>query len=557
MAVTTGRARTFEVIADAILDSGVTTVFGLMGEDTAKLVTTLAAQPGLTYHSARHESMAVAMADGYARASGRLGVAVLSRGPGLVNGLTAAVAARKHGSALLVIAGDSPVTEREAGLGKRNPKHVAQAQLLEACGLRPVEVTPRRVREDVREAIALACSGIAVCLNVPTDLFDTPVSEGSMESVVGRKPDEVIEPTEADVSRLTVLLDASKRPLLLAGRGAIDASGALRELAEHCGALLSTSLLAKDLFADDEFDIGVVGGFAGDVTRTLLAERDLVVAFGASLNSYTTGGGELFSRAKLVRVDHDPDSLREGPSLTLGVVADAAATAARLRAGVRAAPGRRTDRERALVREDRRRLDFTEESVPHGIDPRRLLRELDAILPADRALVLDAGAFIGFASRYLSVSHPSRFTFCLDFAAIGLGHGTALGTALARPDTTTVLCIGDGGLMMTLGELETAVRRQVPLVVIVLDDGAYGAERHYLDLMGIDHAESQFGLVPFARLAETLGMPSTTVRTADDLALARSLLATGRRPVLIDCKINGAVRPAWLEELFTGTGFGR
>ncbi|HZZ45465.1 MAG TPA: thiamine pyrophosphate-dependent enzyme, partial [Pseudonocardia sp.] len=180
-----------------------------------------------------------------------------------------------------------------------------------------------------------------------------------------------------------------------------------------------------------------------------------------------------------------------------------------------------------------------------------------AILPADRALVLDAGAFIGFASRYLSVSHPSRFTFCLDFAAIGLGHGTALGTALARPDITTVLCIGDGGLLMTLGELETAVRRQSPLVVIVLDDGAYGAERHYLDLMGIDHAESQFGQVPFARLADTLGMPSTTVRTPDDLAAVRSLLAEGRRPVLIDCKINGAVRPAWLEELFTGSGFGR
>jgi thiamine pyrophosphate-dependent acetolactate synthase large subunit-like protein len=557
MTITTGRARTFEVIAEAILGSGVTTVFGLMGEDTAKLVTTLAAQPGITYHGARHESMAVAMADGYARASGRLGVAVLSRGPGLVNGLTGAVAACKHGTALLVIAGSSPVTERQAGLGKRNPKHVAQIQLLEACGLRSVEVTPEHVREDVAEAIALASSGVAVCLNVPTDLLDAPVLEDAVAPPAGQELDDVVEPTEADVSRLTALLDASERPLLLAGRGAIGASEALRELAEHCGALLSTSLLAKDLFADDEFDIGVVGGFAGDVTRSLLADRDLVVAFGAGLNSYTTGGGELFPQAKLVRVDQDADSLREGPSLALGVVADAEATAARLRATVRAAPGRRGERERALVSEDRRRLDFIEESVPDGIDPRRLLRELDAILPADRALVLDAGAFVGFASRYLSVSHPDNFTFCLDFAAIGLGHGTALGTALARPDITTVLCIGDGGLLMTLGELETAVRRQSPLVVIVLDDGAYGAERHYLDLMGIDHAESQFGQVPFARLADTLGMPSTTVRTPDDLAAVRSLLAEGRRPVLIDCKINGAVRPAWLEELFTGSGFGR
>ncbi|HZZ45529.1 MAG TPA: thiamine pyrophosphate-binding protein, partial [Pseudonocardia sp.] len=403
MTITTGRARTFEVIAEAILGSGVTTVFGLMGEDTAKLVTTLAAQPGITYHGARHESMAVAMADGYARASGRLGVAVLSRGPGLVNGLTGAVAACKHGTALLVIAGSSPVTERQAGLGKRNPKHVAQIQLLEACGLRSVEVTPEHVREDVAEAIALASSGVAVCLNVPTDLLDAPVLEDAVAPPAGQELDDVVEPTEADVSRLTALLDASERPLLLAGRGAIGASEALRELAEHCGALLSTSLLAKDLFADDEFDIGVVGGFAGDVTRSLLADRDLVVAFGAGLNSYTTGGGELFPQAKLVRVDQDADSLREGPSLALGVVADAEATAARLRATVRAAPGRRGERERALVSEDRRRLDFIEESVPDGIDPRRLLRELDAILPADRALVLDAGAFVGFASRYLSV----------------------------------------------------------------------------------------------------------------------------------------------------------
>ncbi|MCW3066155.1 MAG: Acetolactate synthase large subunit, partial [Solirubrobacterales bacterium] len=209
-------APVYEAIARGLLDAGVERAFGLMGEDTARLTTYLSAQPGVAYYGARHEGMAVAMADGYARLSGKLGVAVLSRGPGLVNGLTAAIAARKRGTPLLIIAGDSPAAERLAKVGERYPKHVRQSAILEACDLHSetvvgVEDAPRVVAS----AIAKAQAGAVVGLNIPTDLFGAEVELPEVPNGPGPLP-TVSAPGEHDLDAVAGLLRASVRPVLLA-----------------------------------------------------------------------------------------------------------------------------------------------------------------------------------------------------------------------------------------------------------------------------------------------------------------------------------------------------
>jgi acetolactate synthase I/II/III large subunit len=562
----------YEALATAFVDAGATTAFGLMGEDTAKLVTTYTEQPGTRFVHARHESMAVAMADGYARLSGGFGLAVLSRGPGLVNGLTAAIAARKHRTGLVVVTGDSPATEALAGVGARYPKHVAQSDIARACGLVAERVmAPEDAERAVMAALDAARRGEVAVLNVPTDLFDAQVElppAPQTSRATGYSADSgtfasrgggAAEPDPADVEAVAALLAGAERPLLLAGRGAHEAGAreAIQALADRVGALTGTSLLAKGMFGEAPFDVGIVGGFAGEAARRCVQEADVIVAFGASLNGFTTGGGKLVSGARVVHVDTDPAQIGATTPVDRGAVADARRFAEALAERAELTDGARSDDLRAALAAYRAGDDFDDASSPGAVDPRTIARAVDRAVPADRTVVVDAGAFSGYASRYVSVPDPSRFAFCLDFSAVGLGHGTALGAAVARPDQTTVLFVGDGGLFLTLGELETAVREQIPLVLVVLDDGAYGAERHYLDVHGFPNRESLFATARFADVAQALGMAAVEVGSVDDLDKIEPALAAGRRPVLIDCKINGDMRPLWLEELYTASGYGR
>ena len=179
--------------------------------------------------------------------------------------------------------------------------------------------------------------------------------------------------------------------------------------------------------------------------------------------------------------------------------------------------------------------------------PRALGVALEKLLPANRNLVYDAGNFLGIVP-YLSVPGPGHFKLTSDFASIGLGFGTALGVAKARPDETTVLVIGDGGFLMTMGELETVVREDLPLVIVLMNDCAYGAELHFLKMRDLPVAKSVFPDVDYAPIAEAFGFQAATVRTLDDLQKLAPLLAKPDGPVFLDCKLNAAVAAPFMSE---------
>lgn len=183
------------------------------------------------------------------------------------------------------------------------------------------------------------------------------------------------------------------------------------------------------------------------------------------------------------------------------------------------------------------------------VDPRTLAVAFDEMLPAERVVVTDGGHLQGFAAMYVGVAGPGRFRLTVDFSSIGLGLGTALGVAVGRTDSTTVLFTGDGGLLMSLGELETAARCAVPLVVVVFNDRAYGAERHYLDLEGASHHHADFPDTDFAAIGRALGITSMTLRSVDELHACRDLLSHPTVPCLLDCKVNSEVRGRWFDDL--------
>jgi thiamine pyrophosphate-dependent acetolactate synthase large subunit-like protein len=151
---------------------------------------------------------------------------------------------------------------------------------------------------------------------------------------------------------------------------------------------------------------------------------------------------------------------------------------------------------------------------------------------------------------YLDVPDPAGFVFATDFQAVGLGLGNAIGAAIARPDRTTVLFIGDGGMMMSLNDLDTAVRYMLPLVIVIINDAAYGAEVYFLQQLGLSTKQEEFNDPDFAAIAQGMGAQGLTVRSLDDLDKIRPWIAHSTGPLVVDCKVNPEVQAVWVRDAF-------
>jgi thiamine pyrophosphate-dependent acetolactate synthase large subunit-like protein len=182
------------------------------------------------------------------------------------------------------------------------------------------------------------------------------------------------------------------------------------------------------------------------------------------------------------------------------------------------------------------------------MDPRTLMLELDAVLPPNRVLSVDIGHSFTFPIAHLRRSGPRSMVQPLDAGSIGLSLGCGIGAALARPEATVITIIGDAAFMMSVGDLETAVRYQIPLIVVVMNDEALGAEVHLGDLMGVPRSLCLIPTPSLAAVAESMGAEGFTIACSDDIAsLACRLERPVERPLLLDCRINGDVRADWFD----------
>lgn len=536
--------KVYAALAAQLAHLGATEVFGLMGDGNLKLIPTLTHEHGVTVHAARHEAAAVSMADGYARSAGTVGVCTVTQGPGLTNALTALVTAHRGRTPMLAIIGDTPLGV--SGL----PQDIEQAPLIAAAGLTQAAVDPATAHADVAAAWRTALDlRRPVVLSLPTDVQELEAGDQVCDLASSARP--VVTP--GDLSEAAAALQAAERPVIVAGRGALesDCRDDLVALADHVGALLATSLPLNGWFGDHPFAVGIAGGFAHEERRAILHEADCVLALGASLNHFTTRGGGLFAPdATIVQVDESPEAHGRYTRFDIGVVGDAGLVARRLRADVRAGERFRTAAVRARIAEGAQ--PEPDASDEQGLDPRVVARTLAAALPHGSALAVDGGHFMGFPSMDIPVAGPRDYIFTLDFGSIGLGLAAAVGASVADPRRPVVAAVGDGGLLMSLGELDTLARSGLPIVVAVFNDAAFGAELHFLRLSGIPEQTSRFpDTAPLAPVAEALGIRAMSAGDADGLAQVVKVLEDGvSEPMLVDFRVTDAVRAAWLEEAF-------
>jgi thiamine pyrophosphate-dependent acetolactate synthase large subunit-like protein len=525
--------------------------FGVVGSGNFHLTNALR-DAGVPFTATRHEGGASTMADAYARMSQQVALVSLHQGCGLTNAATGIGEAAKSDSPVLVLAA-------EASQGAVHSNFAMdQTGFATSLGAAAHRVhTPETAIDDVLRAYRTALrQRTTVVLNLPLDVQAAP-AVGSIEGLQV-EPADAQRPDHQSLTEFVELLEASQRPVFIAGRGGRGAKSEIMALAQQSGALLATSAVAKGLFNDDAYNLGISGGFSSPLTAELITEADLIVAFGTALNMWTMRGGKLIGEnTKVVQIDVDDAAIGAHRPVDVGVVADAGATAtdamallaedqpARYRIpeiGERIANGARWDQ---TATEDL--------SVPGQlVDPREVSKRLNELLPTERVVSVDSGNFMGYPSQYLDV--PDEFGFCFTqaFQAIGLGLYTAIGAALAQPDRLPVLGTGDGGFLMAIQELETAVRYQIPLVVLVYNDAAYGAEVHHFTGEDMDHVV--FPDTDIAAIARGFGAEGITVRDVADLdePVRRWLASSPTAPLVIDAKIANDGGAWWLAEAFQG-----
>ncbi|WP_285726815.1 thiamine pyrophosphate-binding protein [Psychromicrobium xiongbiense] len=528
-------------------------VFGVMGNGNAYFLDALERHTDARFTAVRHEQGAVVAADAHFRASGRIAAATTTYGAGFTNTLTALAESVQARIPLILVVGDEPTS------GPR-PWDVDQIALAAAVGARTYTVGRTDAAATTVIALEHALSyRLPVVLAVPYDV--ATVDAGEVPELPAPQVPGPVAPqgefTAATIQELAKALSTAQRPFLLAGRGAwlAQAGPALGALAERTGALTASTALGRGLFPETEYDLGVTGGFGAEGAMELIRQADVAVVFGASLNQFTMRFGELFAPGtRIYQVDVTPTATH--PHVGRFVRGDAALVAEQLLdalgdAEPEGSPRWRKDVDLAAARRRDPGHDLAEDG---RLDPRSAARRIADLLPDERVVVTDGGHFLGWANMYWPVASPERMMMVgTAYQAIGLGWPSVAGAAMAQPEAAIVLSTGDGGGLMALADLETAVRTAAGRgIAVVWNDAAYGAEINLYGLKGLARAPMLIPEVDFATLASAVGAEGVTVRTLADLDRLESWAAepvTSRSFLLLDLRISGSIIAPYQEEI--------
>jgi len=531
--------KVYEALARAFVAEGTRGVFTMMGDANMYWLNALS-DLGVQLYDVRHEGAGLAMADGWGRVTGEPGVCSTTSGPGTTQIATTIVVAARARTPLVAFCGDTATGD----------PHDAQvfgqarfAAAVEAVYLRLDR--PEDAYAVVRDAFHCArAESRPVVLGAPQDVQQAAFPEGG-DYVRASAHEPIPEVDEGSLEAAADVVQKSARPILLLGRGALaaDAGAVALEFAERTGALVATTLHAKNWLNDAPFHLGIAGGYGTRTARELLRSADCVVAAGASVSSYTSDAGALFEAAEIVKIDRRADvpmGDRRPPAVYLQ--GDARDMLERLTTTLErrgySSRGLRTDDVRdALARsfED----DYDVELEPGTVDPRAACIALDEAIPPEFGLVLGSGQQIRFPTMLMR-RQRSFVVAQHHFGCIGQGLTTLIGAVAAtgRPAFTIE---GDAGFMMHLAELETAVRYGLPLLVVVMNDEALGAEFHKSRSVGLDERLTLISTPDLGAVARSFGAAGSLARTVGDLvSAARDWVATPG-PALIDVRISRSV----------------
>ena len=524
----------YQNIAQSLKDHGVETIFGLMGDANLFMVDSFVRDCCGRFVPAAHEGSSVLMALAYTHVAGKVGVATVTHGPALTNCMTALTEGARGHIPMVLLAGDTPVA---------NPRHlqsIDQREVVKATGAGFEQMrTPETVAMDVARAFYRAqVERRPIVLNMPADFMWREAAHTPSVLDVFTAPGGVAEGEILD--NAIGMIASARRPLILAGAGAVKAREEIIKLADRLEAPLATTLKAKGLFKDHPYNIDIFGTLSTPAAYELIAQSDCIICFGASLHDFTTDQGKVMKDKRIVQIDVTPTAIGGGLHPDAALVADAGLTAETilywLNEAEIPASGFTRDLDIAKLTEHPIGPNKTAEGCINYI---HALERLEEVLPKDRLLVTDGGRFMTEVWVRLSVQGPQSFVATTNFGSIGIGLQEAIGAGVAAPEKPVVMFTGDGGFMMGgINEFNTAVRLGLDLIVIVANDSAYGAEHIQFIDRKMDPSLTEFHWPSFAEIGASLGGQGYTVRNNAELEEALAAIPNRTGPMMIELKLD-------------------
>ncbi|GAA4838479.1 sulfoacetaldehyde acetyltransferase [Saccharopolyspora rosea] len=550
-----------EAFVETMVAHGVTDIFGIMGSAFMDAMD-IFAPAGIRLVPVVHEQGAAHMADGYSRVSGRHGVVIGQNGPGISNCVTAIAAAYWAHSPVVMVTPEAGTM----GMGLGGFQEANQLPMFQEFTKYQAHVNnPARMAEFTGRAFDRAMSEIGPTqLNIPRDYFYGELTaEIPQPNRLDRGPGG-----EASLNEAAELLAKAEFPVIISGGGVVmaDAVAECQALAERLGAPVVNSYLHNDSFpASHPLWCGPLGYQGSKAAMKLISQADVVVALGSRLGPFGTlpqhGLDYWPEHAKVIQIDADHKMLGLVKKISVGICGDAKASAVALteRLAGRALACDATREQRAeRIRSEKdaweAELDsWSHETDPYSLDviaehereegnwlhPRQVLRELEKAMPPDVVVSTDIGNINSVANSYLRFERPRSFLAPMSFGNCGYALPTVIGAKAAAPERPAVAYAGDGAWAMSMGEILTAVRYDIPVTAVVFHNRQWGAEKkNQVDFYNRRFVAEDLDSPSFAGIARSMGAEGVVVDKLDDvgpaLRKATDMQMNGGRTTVIE-----------------------
>ncbi|HEX6839439.1 MAG TPA: thiamine pyrophosphate-binding protein [Polyangia bacterium] len=532
--------RVADQLVDILIAHGVEVIFGLPGGPIGPVLDALLDRNEIRVVQTRTEAGALFAAAGYARSSGKLGVALVTTGPGVLNALTGLASAHCDGTPLLLLVGE--VARRNFGRGALqdgSPYALQIVEILRKMTKYAAEThDPQRAPALLRHAIRTAMSGPKgpVALTLPVD---ATLAKVAVSAIHAPAPSRVAEPDDAAVDEVAAHMRDGGRGVIFVGSGvrADDGPQRLLELAERCQWPVMTTPKGKGVFPEDHpLSLGVFG-MGGHVSATDYLEKglDTALVVGTSLSEVATDGWSslLNPRRAFIHVDVDESQLGRAYPFTTGVMAAAGPFFAKLAARLPQSPERQYGGVRRHV------LPL---GTAAGLPLHRAIVEIQDALPSDTIFTVDSGEHFIFATHYLQTTAPDSFLVMTGLGSMGQSIPAAVGAQLAQPDRVVAAICGDGCFAMNAFEVATAVAAKLPLVIFVINDGRLGMVEIGNTIVYGRTPSFPTGPMDIVKLAASLGARSLVADEFGDIRDAGLMALRHRGPVVVDVRIDPTVK---------------
>lgn len=531
-----------QAIVETLKRNDVKHVFGLVGTAVSRLIYELGKEESINYIVTRHEQTAASMADSYARVTGKVGVCQTTAGPGTLNSVLSVADAYKDGSPMVLITGQV----RSDFIGRDVFDEVDQIAIF-----KPITKWQHRIMkaEDVPRIMAnafyLARSGKPgpVFLEVPEDLWDN-VGEVNLDYQIKASQSYV---ASSKIEEAVDLLLKADSPLILAGAGVMwsEAWEELRALAETLEIPVATTGNGRGVIPEDHpLSIGMCGSYGGNAAADYaLANSDLVFAIGASVSVNTMYFMNNPITGELIQANIDPTVIGKNYPCRLGIVGDAKMVLLEMLRILKSKTFTKKTSSWISELENKKRewvekwyTQINSDAVP--IKPQRLLTDMRKIIPRDAIITMGAGSHHAFAAEYFPTYQPRTQLSAFNFAAMGFAFPAALGAKVAKPDKPVICIIGEGDFMMTIQDMETAVREEINVVSVILNNGCYGTPKLFQQTVYGEAYGCDYNNPSLAKLAEDFGGCGWTVERPSEIEdTIKEALDCGK-PAVIDVPVD-------------------